>query len=267
MLIKLTSKCTMGCAHCMEDAREDGDAMTMEAFKLAVLFGLYIRCGVFALSGGEPTENEKIADMCEWLDATVHKMGFVFSIVSNGMWLKDERKRKCVERICRLPSFSGMQVYTNRLWYREYDYVTSHRAEYERYPHVIVDADSKIFMQDLGRARISEAAQQEAAKNPYFMSCLNAALCARQVYEPSDYGLALALQAKFCKPQVDALGFVHMSESRLCPNVGNVCTDDFADIWRRMREFRPYGGCRGYRNFIESQRLDIARAKEVLGVE
>ena len=87
MLIKLTSKCTMGCAHCMEDAREDGDVMTMEAFKRAVLFGLYIRCGVFALSGGEPTENEEIADMCEWFDATVHKMGFVFSIVSNGMWL------------------------------------------------------------------------------------------------------------------------------------------------------------------------------------
>ena len=51
MLIKLTNKCTMGCAHCMEDAREDGDVMTMEAFKRAVLFGLYIIKKDLPLSG------------------------------------------------------------------------------------------------------------------------------------------------------------------------------------------------------------------------
>lgn len=71
---------------------------------------------------------------------------------------------------------------------------------------------------------------------------------------------------QFCKPSVDCEGNVHMSESRLCPSVGNVNTDSFADIWQRMREFRPCGHCKQYRKFTESPRADIAAARAVMGL-
>ena len=263
MLIKLTSKCSMMCPHCMEDARETGQMMTPETFRQAVKFGTFIGNGHFVLSGGEPTENEHIAEMCEWFDRAT---GCNFTIVSNGMWLNDETKRQRVERITRMHSFLGMQVYTNRQWYKDYDYVVSHRQEYEQYRKVIVDIDAPIFMQDLGRARSNPEAQREVERNPHFMSCLNTTLTAIQIAEPQMYGITMTLHRQFCKPSVDCEGNVHMSESRLCPSVGNVNTDSFADIWQRMRAFRPCGQCRGYKKFMESQRPDIAAARRLMGV-
>ena len=266
MLIKLTDKCTMNCPHCMEDAKGQGDIMTLDTFKQAIKFGLHIGSIVFCLSGGEPTENEHIVEMCEWFDLTFRGSLQKFSIVSNGMWLKDAQKRQRVEWICRLPTFIGMQVYTNKMWYKEYDYVMQHQDEYRQYPNVIVDSESHIFMQDLGRAKTNIEAQREVDNNPHFMSCLNAALTAIQSPTPAGFGVMLTLHRQFCKPQVDCKGFVHMSESRMCPNVGNVCTDDFDDIWNRMRAFRPCGGCKLYHNFMQSQRPDIVKAKHILGL-
>ena len=263
MLIKLTSKCSMMCPHCMEDAQETGLMMALDTFKQAVKFGTYIGNSHFVLSGGEPTENEHITEMCEWMELAAVCF---FYIVSNGMWLKDERKRQRIEWISRLSCYVGMQVYTNKQWYKEYDYVISHKHEYEKYNKVIVDADSHIFMQDLGRARTNPDAQKEVEQNPHFMSCLNATLVAIQKADPQWFGITMMLQRQFCKPSVDCEGNVHMSESRLCPAVGNVNTDNFADIWQRMRAFRPCGHCMQYRKFMESPRLDIAAARAVMGL-
>ena len=261
MLIKLTTQCQMQCPHCMEDAQPTGLMMTLDTFRQAVKFGTYIGCSHFVLSGGEPTENEHITEMCEWFDMAT---GCTFTIVSNGAWLKDEMKRQRVDWITRLHSYLGMQVYTHRQWYKDYDYVVSHHSDYEQYRKVIVDIDSTIYMQDLGRARTNHDAQREVERNPHFMSCLNATLAARQLPMPQGYGVALQMHGQLCKPSVDADGGVHLSESRLCPSVGNVVTDPFADIWSRMRRFRPCGQCAGYRRFMESQRPDIVRARQMI---
>lgn len=263
MLIKLTSKCSMMCPHCMEDAQETGQVMTQETFRQAVKFGAYIGSGHFVLSGGEPTENEHIAEMCNYLDKATDS---TFTIVSNGMWLKNEEKRNVVEYITELENYLGMQVYTNKQWYKDYDYVVSHKRAYEQYRKVIVDIDSPIFMQDLGRARSNPKAQREMEQNPYFMSCLNTSLYAIQIANPTSFGVTMSLHRHFCKPSVDCEGNVHMSESRLCPAVGNVNTDSFADIWQRMRTFRPCGQCRQYKKFMESTRPDIAAARALMGV-
>ena len=264
MLIKLTTQCSMMCPHCMEDAQEVGQMMTLDTFKQAVKFGTYIGDKHFALSGGEPTENEYIAEMCEWLERAT---GYNFTLVSNGMWLKDEIKRQRVKRIIRLCSCLGMQVYTNKQWYKDYDYVVSHKHEYEKYPRVIVDINNPIFMQDLGRAKTDPEAQKEVENNPHFMSCLNTALTAIQIADPQEFGISMMLHRQFCKPSVDCEGNVHMSESRLCPSVGNVNTDNFADIWQRMRVFRPCGQCKQYKKFMESPRADIAAARSILGLD
>ena len=246
----------------MEDAQETGQMMTLDTFKQAVKFGMYIGNLHFALSGGEPTENEYITEMCEHLELMCQN----FTIVSNGMWLADGRKRMKVEWITQLHNYLGMQVYTNKQWYKYYDYVVNHKDIYETYDKVIVDIDTPIFMQDLGRARTNAEAQKEVERNPHFMSCLNTALTAIQIADPKEFGIRMMLHRQFCKPSVDCEGNVHMSESRLCPSVGNVNTDSFADIWKRMREFRPCGHCRQYRKFMESQRPDIAAARKLMGL-
>jgi organic radical activating enzyme len=65
----------------MEDAQPTGLMMTLDTFRQAVKFGTYIGCSHFVLSGGEPTENEHITEMCEWLDMAT---GCTFTIVSSG---------------------------------------------------------------------------------------------------------------------------------------------------------------------------------------
>lgn len=266
MLIKLTNQCSMNCPHCMDDAKDVGDMMTIDTFRNAVSFGMFLGDRVFTLSGGEPTENEKIVDMCKLLDRSLREYGGIFTIVSNGMWLKDERKRFRVKRICEMKAFAAMQVYTNKKWYKEYDYVVEHRNEYELYPGVIVDVDSKIFMDDLGRARTNEKAQEEVKSNTHFMSCTNAILAAIQALFPSQCCSSLNEHKQFCKPQVDCNGFVRMSESCLCPSVGNVNTESFDYIWKKMRDFRPCGKCYQYKVFMESDRIDAIMAKDVLGI-
>lgn len=91
-------------------------------------------------------------------------------------------------------------------------------------------------------------------------------LVAIQKADPQEFGITMMLHRQLCKPSVDCEGNVHMSESRLCPSVGNVNTDNFADIWQRMRAFRPCGHCRQYRKFMESPRPDIAAARAVMGL-
>lgn len=256
----------MNCPHCMDDAKETGNDMTLETFCKAMEFGEYIGAMHFILSGGEPTENKRILDFCNVLDTMAGISDVCFSITSNGMWLKSEEKQKVVSQICRLQSYVGMQVYTNKKWYKEYDYVVSHKEDYKRFPGVIVDDESEINMVDLGRARSDRMAQMESMANPHFMSCLNATLVAAQIRLPSTYGVTLIANRKFCSPSVDALGNVHMSESRLCPSVGNVCKDKFDDIWNRMRTFRPCGKCMQFRTFVHSTRADVIGARKLLGI-
>ena len=264
MLIKLTDQCSMGCPHCMEDAREAGTMMDLSTFKRAVGFGMYLGTPAYILSGGEPTENPLLLEMCGWLSDVLRGTRYVFSIVSNGMWLNDPQKWQRIETIGKLPSFAGMQVYTNKKWYKEYDYVVSNIDEYKKFPRVVVDIDSHIFMQDLGRARWNSKAQKEISDNPHFMSCLNTALLARQSDDPTTFGMNQLMHKQFCKPSVDALGNVHMSESRLCPNIGNVIYDSFDIIWQNMRKFKPCGRCFLYKRFLESTRPDIVKARQIL---
>ena len=264
MLIKLTDQCSMGCPHCMEDARETGTMMNLRIFKRAVCFGMSIDTPAYILSGGEPTENPLLLEMCLWLNDKLRGGHSLFSITSNGMWLKDRQKWHIMEIIGELPSCVGIQVYTNKKWYKEYDYVVEHKAEYEKFPKVVVDIDSPIYMQDLGCAHFNLAAQEEVQNNPHFMSCLNSALLAHQTDKPQIFGCLQFTSQMFCKPSVDALGDVHMSESRLCPNVGNVIYDSFDIIWQNMRKFKPCGRCFLYKRFLESDRPDIVKARQIL---
>ncbi len=248
MLIQVTNKCFMGCEHCMEDSRPEGKEMSPETFRKVLGFAQDIGNRIFTISGGEPTEHSDLYGLLSLIPE-----GFAFTICSNGMWLKDEAKRDMFERITELPGYAGTQVYTNKAWYREYDWVVEHKSEYETFKGVMVDIDAHIWMQDLGRARNSERAQEEVEKNPYYMSCCNTTLMARQISDPVQFSLMLNGAGHFCKPLVDPEGNIHISESRLCPTAGNVTTETSQEIWEKMRKFKPCLSCKGGKRFLESR--------------
>lgn len=66
---------------------------------------------------------------------------------------------------------------------------------------------------------------------------------------------------------VDFNGDVHLSESWLCPSVGNVNKHLFDVIWEGIKDYRPCGQCKGYKKFKESQDPKIVAAKMIIEKE
>lgn len=182
----------------------------------------------------------------------------------------DPRKiERQIRRMCSdFKYFIGMQVYTNKLFYKDYDKIHGKKSFFDSFGgKVILDESPIRSMQDLGRAKTCEIAQNMCDESKYNMSCLNAALCAKQVDYSNLYGKTLERTAMhFCNPMVDFNGNVHLSESWLCPSVGNVDTDKFADIWHNIQTFKPCGKCNDYKRFMQTSRPDLTRAKIVLGL-
>lgn len=264
MLIQISNRCDMGCAHCLQDSREGGGLMSLETFYKAVLWGYSQGCRFVLISGGEPTENPEMENMLQQYDRFGWNKGMRFAIASNGTWIEDDEKRKMMWRISRLRTYMGIQVYTSKKWYQDYDFIMENRRELEQIPKCIVDCDSPIWMEDLGRARDNEDAQREVENNPYSSSCLNTALVARQATQYNFFH-PLELAGKFCKPLVDINGNIHMSESWLCPSVGNVGTDGSVDIWNNMRQFKPCMRCKNSKHLYDDNE-EMASVRKILGI-
>lgn len=263
MLIQITNRCSEGCPHCMQNSLPDGPHMSLSVFRAAVAFGRFLKCNVYVISGGEPTEHPQFLDFCQILNDSIGKNGkAAISVTSNGMWYPE--KKDMIEKLAKLKNFIGMQVYTNRQWYRNYDRIIRYREEIDKMAKVTVDT-APLFMQDLGRARFNEEAQKASEQNPHFMSCLNGHLLIKQA-SPLRRLDGMMIPNALCKPLIDFRGNVHLSESCLCPSFGNVAEDLHMEIFRNMQEAKPCLRCAGGKRFKESQRLDILKAKEILEI-
>ncbi len=293
----ITNRCFENCPHCMENSNPEGKMMDGRTFHKAVLFAKYIGASVVALSGGEPTTHPDFFKFCKSLNDE-YKMPF--TVVSNGTWCLNhwgsintdtllnmegkvdglierykyfgDAKIKIERQIRRMCSdfklFIGMQVYTNKLFYKDYDEIHGKKSFFDSFGgKVILDESPIRSMKDLGRAKTCEIAQKMCDESRYNMSCLNSSLCAKQVNYPNLYGKTLERTAMhFCHPMVDFNGDVHLSESWMCQSSGNVVDDIFVTIWNNMVNFVPCGGCKDYQRFRRSLRPDIIKAKEILNI-
>lgn len=256
----------MGCPHCLQNSTPAGGHMNYETFMNTIEFGKEIHCLIYNISGGEPTENPELLKMCKAFDKVSQDnyglLNFVLS--SNGMWLKDKEKTEMVREIESLPSCNGIQVYTHKRYYKEYDWVIKHIKQFDRFPKVLVVDTPIMSMQDLGRARTCEMAQEEIKASPYHMSCLNPILFAKQTRHVLFWSASLQRYRHFCKPLVDYKGNVHLSESWLCPSVGNVNTQDAQSIWVNIQKAEPCGNCAGCRKFLASEDPKIIEARKII---
>lgn len=271
MMIQISNQCDEGCPHCLQDSREDGGLMPFDTFKDAVRFGYNTGWHLFLITGGEPTMHPDMEKLIRWFDDMSQKIKrefgtpIMFAIATNGTWIEDAEKRRMMWRIAKLKSYMFTQVYTNKRWYADYDFIQDWRTELQQIPRCMVD-EEEIQMQDLGRARMNAECQAEVEKNPYRCSCLNAALTARQVRTPKDYGIQLESNTQMCSPSVDFKGDVHLSESWLCPSVGNVTTESTDTIYSRMRQFKPCMRCKNSKRLFDDD-PKLAVAREILGIK
>jgi len=92
----------MGCSHCSEDATAKGEHMSLDLFDRALDCAARLEGEARAmmgypfilLSGGEPTEHPDI----EKIIAKVLGDGLTVMLLTNGMWLADEEKKRSILR-------------------------------------------------------------------------------------------------------------------------------------------------------------------------
>lgn len=260
MLLQITNMCHQECGHCMHCSSPDGLHMTERTFRRSLEFGHFLKNYIYVITGGEPTEHPQFLDFCKYLNKFLTKNGGIFTVCSNGTWYPD--KKDIIDEVSKMKTFGGMQVYTNKKWYKTYDFIMEHKAEIESIPRVNVSTEP-IYMHDLGRARNNPDAQEEVRKNPYTMSCLNGHLMMKQL-SPVSRMQGIIQPGLMCKPFIDYRGNVHLSESCLCQSFGNVAEDFHMEIFKNMQSGKPCMGCLNAKQFLESENPKYMAVKAMM---
>lgn len=246
MLLQITNRCHMGCPHCMQGSTQNGKHMTEEVFRKAAVFCFNARPLVINISGGEPLEHPAWHDITKSL-LTIPSARII-TILTNGSWIEDDQKRIQMAKLIRQNKGRlKVQVYSHPDYYKQHEWTVEHEKQFSSIG-CTPDFHSPIFMQDLGRAR--KNCQEETEKSNHVPSCINSHLIAMQSHSLQDFVSKCAQAGKVCRPLIDVDGNIHMSESWLCPAVANV-GDGVTMAFRKMRQSRPCGQCRLYKNFVE----------------
>ena len=246
MLIMITNRCHMGCPHCMQDAKPSGKLMTDETFEWVLAFVREAKPLVVSVTGGEPTEHPRWAEMTREL-LRVKPVALV-NILTNGAWIEDKEQRlKMAKLIREAKGRVKVQVYSHPKYYQDHEWTVEHEQQF-RSIGCLPDFKSPIFMQDLGRAQ--KNCLEETEKSDHVPSCINSHLIAVQAHSLPHFLSMAAQAAKFCRPLIDPEGGIHMSESWLCPTVAHV-SDGVTEAFRMMKSSRPCQCCRLYKNFVE----------------
>lgn len=248
----ITSRCHMGCPHCMQDAQPTGQYMTEETFHQVLDFCREAQPLVVSITGGEPTEHPRWAHMVRCL-LNLPSVRLV-AIVTNGAWIEDQKERITMARLIRESKGAvKVQVYSNPKYYKDHEWTLAHEKQF-RSIGCIPDFSSPIFMQDLGRARTN--CQEEVSQSDHVPSCINSHLIAVQAHSMQHFCSMTVQAAKFCRPLIDPNGGIHMSESWLCPQVAHV-SDGTVEAFRKMQRSRPCQGCQLYKNFRQLHPMEM----------
>ena len=201
MLLKITTKCSMGCTHCIEDALPDGEDMSIQTFLKAKDFidRIYHGIRIVMISGGEPTGHPMLMDMVQLLK------GWHVIVLSNGLFLSENRD--LAQRL--LESEVTLQIYNDPRYYPIKVIPFEHPK--------IVFGDKINLMSPFGRA--VKNGFQSTRQSPL---CFNLRSSARTLKNFSEAVLSLRMSGKMCSPSIDVQGNVLAGESRFCHKIGTV---------------------------------------------
>jgi hypothetical protein len=199
MLVKITTKCSMGCTHCMEEALPEGECMSMDIFEKTLSFieKFYDGLRIIMISGGEPTEHPEILKIIKRV-----KDWYVI-LLSNGLFLSTSLRDPI------LNSKINVQIYNDPRYYPI-------RIEPIVYPQLIF-SDTINMLSPLGRAK-----KNKMQCNRQAPLCFNLRSCVRHTQSIQKGVMALRYRGKFCSPSIDVFGNVHAGESRLCHTIGTI---------------------------------------------
>lgn len=241
----------MMCPHCMQDSKPTDPHMSDETFEKVLGFCEKASPLLVSVTGGEPTEHPQWHNFVKQLLQLPSRP--LVSILTNGQWIEDKTTRLAMAALIRENKGRVMvQVYSNPKYYKDHEWTVSHKSQFKSIG-CITEFDSPIVaMQDLGRAR--KNCQEEIAGSDHMPSCINSFMIAWQSRSFSEFLMKAVQVGKFCRPLIAVDGYIHMSESALCPPVAHI--DDGPDgAFSKMRDAAPCGSCRLFENFADAMKL------------
>lgn len=211
-MIKITSKCSMNCSHCMNDATANGKHMDFDTFKKVVLFQNKYGSPLCMITGGEPSEHPEFKAFLEY---AVQNMPYTFiTVATNGLWMTID------------PDFVNycMTRYSIRILFQ-----VSHDPRYYpipidlslpvfRLPNVaVINNIPKLYPQ--GRALENNMSWEAKGSK-----CFNVRAVANQVDVKSLAHIIsiLAVKEKICTPHIAIDGSIKLGESDLCPPCSHI---------------------------------------------
>lgn len=226
MVIKLTEWCSMGCFHCMEDARPEGHHMTLGMFARAIEFMQDLGDDRIVLAGGEPTEHPEILTILDMAQATGMRLG----LMTNGTFL------------------ANRDMADNILSRHLYIQITNDPRFYPKPLPLVVEGPDIHYVTALpALLRLGRSTQEDG---PYSPHCgMVRQIC--QGHSPDAQGFrALMAQLRelriLCVPSISADGSLHAGESRWCRKIGDLNTP-LADLMKALVE-PACGKCLRIRN-------------------
>lgn len=239
----------MGCPHCMSACTKQGEDFDKDNIMEFVNFFKVMGFRVLNISGGEPTEHPEFVEIVESLIEKCQPM--MVTIISNGSFVEDEMKTlgliNLVKRHNSIKRKFIIQITSIKGLYKNHEFITSNQKTIEKqFPadSIFFETDEIRQMRPLGRAlRNPEAMDAVRKTHKGFTACTNSYLVAQQSPKMKDFAHNCEKAFRFCMPLVGPNLDVHMSESMLCPSVGNLMEHTPVEIFKRMKAFVPCGKC------------------------
>ena len=244
MLIKITKKCSMGCSHCINDAKPVESHMS-EATMNSVL-DFIIENEIYqnlVVSGGEPTEHPDFMNfMVKFITRlktdprTISKYKTI-TIATNGMWCIDHyNETKSIVDMNDNYTAVFFQVSTDKRFYPK---MIDTKSEIFNLRNVILCEDCVTALYPQGRARNMEY-------NAKASKCYNVRAICKQLYMKgndikfSDIVHSLQSVNKICTPAIHYNGGIGLGESDLCP-IATSIYDTNEDIVNKILNFKCDG--------------------------
>ena len=230
MMLNITERCTMGCPHCMSDAKPDGKDMDFKVLQDVLNFLLTNGLGKHNLliTGGEPTEH---ADFDLFMKEIIrfgkeNRCFTVITVTTNGEQIQkdrgsQERFKSYIKQAEKAGFHLIFQVSADPRYYPRR--IETHKRIFREKGFVMCDnCIERIYPQ--GRAL-----QNKLPWTALASKCFNARAIAHQLSSGAklkNIEDALTSRGKFCTPHISINGDIKLGESMLCP----VCASIYDDM-------------------------------------
>ena len=206
MILEITNACDGGCSHCMSDCKPDDDYMSWDTFKSALKFINKTGSKTVFFTGGEPSLHPDLIPFVQYFKAKHPNLAV--SLMSNGNFIQD---KKLTEDIIK--RFLFIQITYDKRYYPNYidlEYIN------KTYPDITTEDRIRSVVK-MGRATQEEGAER---KSPF---CFNM----RSLIKISNISffeacVLMERNNKFCSWSILPNGDITISESMLCPPIGNI---------------------------------------------